>query len=294
MSVLWTSLILFCSITFGVQAEACCPCCPCCPCGTKNPNELASDILEWYEVKLNQITSGKTFDEILQEIDDRTVVKMIDFNCPSEKKPKALRCEYLAASKDLLIDMTAAYLSSSEIRAKNGTEKQDFIMGIYIDLVNVGMEKLQKANIDLKNYYASFLKKDERLTQLSIRWHNIDIIDSSKNENEKIELKFEKAHTEINSMKEKLTNEMKMNEELIVQMEVAQPCLKESWNVESLLKLAAAYEAYLLGHGIELPQSFSDRMDRIDNRLRNFKTEMKFNDNREKKFTYIKSMKYYI
>lgn len=77
MSILWISLVLLNSIIFVVPAEAF----PLANCPyttqqmaetTKNPNELASDALDAYNTELNQIISGKTFEEIIQEINYRT------------------------------------------------------------------------------------------------------------------------------------------------------------------------------------------------------------------------------
>lgn len=263
MAIFWISLLVIYSIANVVPAEAKVIAKRMAE-TTKNPNELALD-------ELNQIKSDKTFGEIMQEINNRTKMSEseVESNWPECQTcqnysicSEVVKCNLRALSKDSVVDF-AALTFSEYILLTSDENLKDFIMNMCPDLLDVGMEKLQTVYIDLKKYSASFHQKSEQLTQLYYRWHR-----TSNDIREWMESRFEKANVDIDRVKTKLSNEIKMTNELMAKITGKRPYFKKgTLNIDSSNKLADAYEAYLLGHGIKLPQSSHARFSTLANQL---------------------------
>lgn len=106
---------------------------------TKNPNELASDGLDTYNIELNQIISGNTFEGILQEINNRTQMSKSGVQsfwpeCQTCQNSsicsKAVKCGYRTLSKDSLVDLSVFASSSALTQDSYETDKN------FIDLLD--------------------------------------------------------------------------------------------------------------------------------------------------------------
>lgn len=86
--------------------------------------------------------------------------------------------------------------------------------------------------------------------------------------NETMEAKFEKALLDIDSLKKKLSNEIKMTAALMVKIEDEFRYSKIMWSSYSLNRLSDAYGTYLRGHGIDFPQNVFERLSTFAKRLR--------------------------
>lgn len=254
MSIWLISLFLFCSITFIVTAEA--KTLANCRDGrklmaktTKNPNEFLSSALESYNTESDQIISWKTFEEIIREINDRTIEKSDYLNEGNNKK-------YLFRGLPIhsLMEFTTCMLKSAVLKNLSETGRE-FIVKMSPDLLDIAIEKLQKVNIDLRNLSSSFHEKSKKLMKLYDSLHN-----ASNDINEEMEFRFEKARDHIDRMETKFANEIKITNDLIAKTKFAYAYSKEGmWNIESLTELLPAYEDYLLRHGIKLSQNPVER-----------------------------------
>lgn len=261
MSNLLISLILLYSIIFVVPAKAKtlenCPGKNCLMAEmTKNQNESTLNTLESYNTELNQILPDKTFEEIIKQINNRTSDPEVFYTKKCSKTERTIRkCGFQMGTAHSLIDFSTVILRRLAQQKFNETVTE-IVNEWSVDLVDVLMEKLERINIDLKNYTSNFDEKSVKFIELYIRLHN-----TSNAINEELKSKFKTVNVDLESMQMKLANEMKIINDLIAKTKVVNTYFKDGiGNIDSVIKLAAAYEDYLQGHGIELPNDLDERI----------------------------------
>lgn len=243
---------------------------------TQNKTDQPVKTVKSYIIELNQIVSGKTFAEIIQEINDKTS----DFGVEQVIKCKSLqKCLLKSFPTHFIFEMiefqyrdfkvcnnVAMDIEKSRICQARLEElnKRKLTFELTPNMImTVGMEKLQRAKIDLQNYTSNINAKATELTKLYIRFHNqsLDAL------NEEFESQFNESHELISEMQVKLGNEMKIINDLIGKTNEAHEYLTEgTGNIVSLATLTAAYNDYLQGHGIETPLDRNEWLDRFPKR----------------------------
>lgn len=239
----------------------------------ENPEQPTADIFESYYTEIDQVVSGTTFEEIIHEIFDRTSSKAIDFErynaCEETEEAKSLHfsnCSIQIFSIHHVLESTSLSLQQAcgEIRRAKEFGKIDSnsvkTSFLYLE---VGMDKLQKANSDLKKYSSNLNDKVEHLLNMNYRLHS-----SANVFNEELESRIENACTDIDKVISQLDDDAKTINELITETKNTQTSFKnDTENVEPLVKLAAAYDNYQRAHGIELSDDSTQRVYAHEKRL---------------------------
>lgn len=237
-----------------------------------NKTERTVNTLESFIIELNEIPSNKTFEEIMQDIYDKTgdpeprnyfktnslsktlFLYMKNFSVHLVLIMSAINLRDFKECNNITADIKKSRECQHSLEKIEGGANETERMETTFDLLSVGMEKLQKSNNDLKKFTSHFDAKAIKLTKIYIRFHN-QSFDASLGHYEEFESRFKMTHAYIYSMQVKLRNEIKLNNDLIVITKDAYEYIVKqgSGNIQAFAKIVVAYIDYLKKHAIELP-----------------------------------------
>lgn len=226
-------------------------------------NEIPLSSLEPYIIEIDEIASGTNLEEVIHEIYDQpsndfqTFVECAKSHMYTPAEPFQ-NCSDKIYSTHLALDITATQFRA--IGDKQYDDNQtDLIKELSAYSFNIGIEKLQKTITDLKDYNSNLNQKLKQLLTLGSNLY--------KNFNAAyVELKerIEKARADINKTKSKLEDDMRTVKRLITKTKNTRIIFQqESAMIELFVDLAAAYDAFLKGHGIKLSHNLDQRLDEI-------------------------------
>lgn len=176
-------------------------------------SEQPVETVESYIIELNQIVSGKTFAEIIQEINDKTGEFGLEQVQNVETLDKYLFKSY---STHFVFEMIAFWyrdfkdcnyvaLSIEKLRIclahLEELTQRESAKGRSPHLILTGLKKLQQAKIGLQNYTSNINARATELTQLYNRFHDQSFDDAST---EEFESQYQELHEHIKEMQMKL------------------------------------------------------------------------------------------
>lgn len=262
---LFTFLILICFQGFFVLIE---------DNWMKNPINLAHNAFESYTAELSKITSWNTFEEIIKGINDRKTQQGCE---PFDRK-----CTFPKISVHEYCDLISFHETPNKIffTEEMAPKMRQFSELPDMKLLQIGLQILNLAHTDLKKIYSNFSVKAEKLMKLYVRAKSIyNVVKKfvKKQEvdgklNYKMKFKFEaitqfynelkfrisKARTDVDNLKIKLDNEVKLTEDLIEKTEQTRSSIRfeqdledidAEFSKESFGNLSAACTKYVTGHG---------------------------------------------
>lgn len=240
----------------------------------KNPINLTHHAFESYTAELSEITSWNTFEDIIKGINDRKTQQ----GCESFQR----KCTFPKISVHEYCDLISFHVAPNRIffREELAPKMRQFSKLPDMELLQIGLQILNLAHTDLKKIYSNFSEKAEKLMKLYVRANNdynfvkkfVKKQEVDGKLNYKMKFKFEaitqfydelkfrisKARTDIDNMKIKLANEVKLTEDLIEKTEQTHSSIRFEQDIEdidaefskeSFGNLSDACTKYVTGHG---------------------------------------------
>lgn len=241
---------------------------------TKYPVEWAQEAFHSYYTELNQTVLRKTVEKIMNEVYDRVSHRV--FDCSLEDVSCKRTWLFGKLSSHTVTIMTIINLRSGASQLASIQTELGSKWEITLDLIDIGLEKLNRINTDLRNISANFDEGAEHLKKLSSGLdHAVD--EYVKKHKDDGELSFElikqikavnESFAELKSIFENEFYKMK-NDQLILDAEaktvtdlihnikeIKTNLRNQMGDTESLAnELAYTYEIFLKAHGIPFQQN---------------------------------------
>lgn len=126
-----------------------------------------------YNTEFNKIVKGKTFEEIMQEINSKVNKVLVrPFECKASDESCKNKWLFGKFSIHTMFVKTVLILRLEEFQNSSNQTESECEKAHVLELMEVGLGKLNKANIDLINNSSYFGEKAKKLTELNVRLHS--------------------------------------------------------------------------------------------------------------------------